>query len=73
MNRSFEMCAIEKLDFEMKIQQPELFAKSTNDNYLFLFLEIGFNAMCKENEGLWIIPRLHRNEFRKVKTRKLRL
>ena len=50
----------------MKIMQPDLFAKITNDNILFVFLESCFNDKTNEDGKLWIIPRSNLEEFKKV-------
>ena len=53
-------------DFELKIKNPELFAKITNDNLLFVFLESGYNGHTDQEDDLWIIPRSNLEEFKNV-------
>ena len=67
MNRSYEAnTSAEKSDFEIKIQNPPLFEKLTNDSYLFVFAETSFNGAMNKNDGIWITARSNRDEFRKV-------
>ena len=51
----------------MKIKQPELFAKMSNDNILFLVIDSCYNDNARGEEKIWIIPRLNLEEFKKVK------
>jgi hypothetical protein len=66
MDHSYEVkSGVYRSDFEIKIQDPVLFQKISNDNLLFVFAEASFNTQNEEN-GVWIIPRSNREELRKV-------
>jgi hypothetical protein len=67
MSRSFIENETTVSDFNMKIMYPDLFAKISNDNTLFVFLESCFNEKTDKEGDLWIIPRSNLEDFKKVK------
>ena len=67
MDQSYEVQkSTNRGDFEIKFQDPILYSKMNNDNMLFVFAENSFNGDSSQ-EGIWIIPRSNREEFRKVR------
>ena len=66
MNQSYSECGYKMKDFEMKITNPNLFEKISNDNILFVFLESAFNENTTEGRSLWMIPRSNKEDFKKV-------
>ena len=66
MDQSYEVQkSTNRGDFEIKFQDPILYSKMNNDNMLFVFAENSFNGDSSQ-EGIWIIPRSNREEYRKV-------